>query len=78
MQKSKTYGLSLPTQLFAKIDLQRGEISRSRFILRILEKGLYENENEYKKICPSQAGNAKALDRLIDADDSEGEITINE
>ena len=40
MHKSKTYGLSLPTQLFEEIDSQRGDISRSRYILRILEKGL--------------------------------------
>jgi metal-responsive CopG/Arc/MetJ family transcriptional regulator len=37
----KTYtstGLSLPTELVRKIDNERGDISRSRYILRLLEK----------------------------------------
>ena len=31
-------GLSLPTELVRKIDSERGDISRSRYILRLLEK----------------------------------------
>ena len=45
MQTGKTYGLSLPIQLFEKIDTQRGDVSRSRFISRLLEKSQDDNAN---------------------------------
>ena len=34
----KSVGTSLPIDLLARIDRERGDISRSRFILRLLEK----------------------------------------
>jgi len=37
-------GLSLPRYLVEYIDAQRGDVSRSRFILRLLEKGIRSNE----------------------------------
>jgi hypothetical protein len=38
LQKNKPTGFSLPGELIQKIDAERGDIPRSRFLLRILEK----------------------------------------
>lgn len=40
----KSVGTSLPIKLLARIDRERGDISRSRFILRMLEK-IYSTED---------------------------------
>ncbi|MGH9995138.1 MAG: hypothetical protein ACRD4J_07875 [Nitrososphaeraceae archaeon] len=42
MQKCKSTGLSLPTELMSRIDRERGDIPRSRFLLRIIEEA-YES-----------------------------------
>ena len=42
MKRYISTGLSLPTELIQKIDSERGDISRSRFLLRIIERA-YEN-----------------------------------
>ena len=36
--KSKSAGISIPTELLSKIDKDRGDISRSRYIVRIIER----------------------------------------
>jgi len=36
----KTFGLSLPKPLLKEVDLTRGDINRSRFIQRIIERSL--------------------------------------
>jgi hypothetical protein len=38
MQQHKATGLSIPTELLYKIDAERGDVSRSRFLLRLIEK----------------------------------------
>lgn len=38
MQYSIAIGISLPKDLMQKIDIDRGDIPRSRYVLRILEK----------------------------------------
>ncbi len=38
MQKFSSTGLSLPKDILSKIDQERGDIPRSRYILRILER----------------------------------------
>ena len=45
LQKSVATGLSMPKALKERIDTDRGDIPRSRFILRILEK-IYGNQQE--------------------------------
>lgn len=40
MQKYKAVGISLPQPIISEIDSKRGDISRSRYLLRILEKTL--------------------------------------
>ena len=36
--KSKSAGISIPRNLLSKIDKDRGDISRSRYIVRIIER----------------------------------------
>jgi hypothetical protein len=38
MQKYSATGISFPNEVLLKIDTERGDISRSRYILRQLEK----------------------------------------
>ena len=38
MQNSVAVSISLPTKLMKKIDVERGDVPRSRYVLRILEK----------------------------------------
>ncbi|HZI70256.1 MAG TPA: hypothetical protein VFD60_03745 [Nitrososphaeraceae archaeon] len=38
MQKTKGIGISLPKEFMQKIDVERGDVPRSRYVLRILEK----------------------------------------
>ena len=38
MQKCIAIGISLPMKLMEKIDVDRGDVPRSRYVLRILEK----------------------------------------
>jgi hypothetical protein len=43
-------GLSLPTNWMQKIDSERGDISRSRYLLRLLERAYNLEEKRAKKI----------------------------
>jgi hypothetical protein len=38
MQKYNSVGISLPKEIISQIDSERGDISRSRYMLRLLEK----------------------------------------
>ena len=38
MQKYNSVGISLPIEIISKIDSERGDISRSRYMLKLLEK----------------------------------------
>ncbi len=38
MQNCKSTGLSLPGDLLKKIDAERGDVSRSRYLLRLIER----------------------------------------
>ena len=48
MQKHKSIGLSLPIEVMARIDSERGDVSRSRYLYRLIEKA-YQNA-EYKEV----------------------------
>jgi hypothetical protein len=50
--KNVPFGISLPPNWVDSIDLARGDVSRSRFILRILEKtypGSHQNRNNSQR-----------------------------
>jgi len=50
MQYKIAVGISLPAKLMKKIDVDRGDISRSRYVLRILEKQYpFEGKNAVEK-----------------------------
>jgi hypothetical protein len=54
-------GISLPKQIIARIDTDRGDVSRSKYILRILEK------MRHKSICRNhcnleEKGSQESLD----------------
>jgi len=39
---TQTVSMTLPKEVVKKIDISRGDISRSRYVLRIIEKALQE------------------------------------
>lgn len=43
MKKSKSTGLSLPEEFLEKIDRERGDISRSKYVFRLIVKAYGEN-----------------------------------
>lgn len=53
LKSSKITGLSLPETVVAYIDSQRGDISRSRYVLRLIETSINspqkQNIESYKK-----------------------------
>jgi hypothetical protein len=48
MKKFKTTGLSLPEEFLERIDRERGDISRSRYVLKLIKKGYEEDSDERK------------------------------
>jgi metal-responsive CopG/Arc/MetJ family transcriptional regulator len=44
IQKNKI-GISLPENVIQEIDMRRGDIARSRFILRLIESSLKQTKN---------------------------------
>lgn len=50
MRNYTTTGLSLPQKWMERIDIERGDISRSRYVLRILEKAYGIDEKAVKKL----------------------------
>lgn len=51
MQNCVSAGLSLPKKLMQKIDVERGDISRSRFLLRLIEK-VYAGKKDKTGVQP--------------------------
>ena len=47
MQNYISVGISLPRKIMKKIDVERGDISRSRYLLRLLEKIYVQNKVEH-------------------------------
>lgn len=43
MQNSISVGISFPKNVIEKIDSERGDISRSKYLLRIIERMCLEN-----------------------------------
>jgi metal-responsive CopG/Arc/MetJ family transcriptional regulator len=46
MHKCKSTGISFPADIMNKIDTERGDVSRSRFLLRLIEQAYGEKEKE--------------------------------
>ena len=45
--KIRRVGISLPSKILSKIDAERGDISRSRYLLRIIEKRYTKDLNAF-------------------------------
>ena len=43
-------GLSLPSSLIQEIDMQRGDVPRSRFVLKLIQQSLQKKSNESNEI----------------------------
>jgi hypothetical protein len=48
IQSSIAVGISLPKELMSKIDDERGDISPSRYLLRIVEKAYRNQKNSHR------------------------------
>lgn len=46
MRKNASAGISLPYELMMRIDEERGDVSRSKYILRIIQKNYGDNTDE--------------------------------
>ena len=44
MQKSISVGISFPKKVIEKIDEERGDVSRSKYLLRVLERSCLESD----------------------------------
>lgn len=44
MRKNASAGISLPFEIMQKIDFDRGDVSRSKYLLRIIQKNYGDNE----------------------------------
>jgi metal-responsive CopG/Arc/MetJ family transcriptional regulator len=53
MQSSIPVGISLPQDIVRKIDAQRGDISRSRWVLRLLER-VYVDKGQPQQFAEQQ------------------------
>ena len=60
MQTSIAVGISLPKKIVMKIDHDRGDIPRSRYVLRILEEMYQDIRTKHRKI--EKRGNQDLLD----------------
>jgi metal-responsive CopG/Arc/MetJ family transcriptional regulator len=45
MQSSMAVGISLPREIITMIDNERGDVSRSRYVLRIVQKAYRDNRS---------------------------------
>jgi metal-responsive CopG/Arc/MetJ family transcriptional regulator len=49
MQRIISVGISFPKNVLTKIDSERGDVPRSRYLLRVLENALRSEEKEKSK-----------------------------
>jgi hypothetical protein len=45
MQSIRNFGISMPNEIVRKIDIDRGDVPRSKYLLRILEK-MYDTADD--------------------------------
>lgn len=60
--KSIPFGLSLPGYLLTLIDIERGDVTRSRFILRMLEENIIKDKRSNNSL--------KVLSKKVASDSS--------
>jgi len=50
IQESIAVGISLPKKIMSQIDSERGDVSRSRFLLRLIERQSIVSDVETKNV----------------------------
>jgi metal-responsive CopG/Arc/MetJ family transcriptional regulator len=58
-------GISLPKNILDRIDSERGDVSRSRYLRRVIQNTLLSKDN---KECKPNCGVEKANQGLLDVD----------
>jgi metal-responsive CopG/Arc/MetJ family transcriptional regulator len=48
-KRSKDFGVTLPSKTLEKLDEIRGDIPRSRYLLRLVERALQEQEEKLRQ-----------------------------
>jgi hypothetical protein len=63
-QRKIPFGFSLTRELVQRIDYEKGDISRSRFVLRLLERSLTDLHNQQKMLKNKRKKNAGSSVKL--------------
>jgi hypothetical protein len=75
MQTRIAVGISLPKEIIKKIDMERGDICRSRYLLRMLERLYVKNKYPIKRSVTSENNSRDSLDLgLANPSSSESQI----
>jgi hypothetical protein len=75
MQTRIAVGISLPKEIIQKIDMERGDVCRSRYLLRMLEKLDMKNKYPKKRFVNSENNSRDSLDLgLTNPSSSESQI----
>ncbi len=64
MQSTIAVGISLPKEIITKIDSERGDIPRSRYLLRLLEK-MYKSNKNGEKLSVNTENSQDPLDSRL-------------
>jgi hypothetical protein len=64
MQLCSSVGISIPKNMLSRIDQERGDVSRSRYVLRILEK-VYLSTDQRSEIKQPKQVEADLLDEVF-------------
>jgi hypothetical protein len=64
MQSTIAVGISLPKEIITKIDSERGDIPRSRYLLRLLEK-MYKSNKNGEKLSGNTENSQDPLDSRL-------------
>jgi hypothetical protein len=67
VQSKIAVGISLPKEIVTKIDSERGDVSRSRYLLRIVEK-LYRRQTS--SFATTKISGGKSLDNGLECQTS--------
>jgi len=66
MQSTIAVGISLPKEIITKIDSERGDIPRSRYLLRLLEK-MYRSNKNGEKLFMNAENSQDSLDGRLES-----------
>jgi hypothetical protein len=59
--RCQTVGLSIPEDVLARLDKERGDVSRSRFLLRLLDQAYAQKDSDVKTASAAYAETAGSM-----------------